>query len=363
MNNIAASQKYQGTQVALLNSPKPSQKEGVPEKTSGDNGEFQAFGSDGFTFSDFLDIINPLQHIPIISTFYRNATGDTIDPGSQIAGGTLFGGPIGAVASIINVVVGETTGMDVGEHAIAMFSDKPPGAIDTKFAEANTLANFETASGMPKEKSYAVQTGAESAVLEAENTKAQTETYPEITGAEIELLKAESRQAANTEKITRETGAESAILKAEAKSMSPLAGWTPSPVPGETEVLDWARKEAAIAAEERAVHNTARDNAQTGAVAELGGWFAGPKTAPPAGEGLPSPVPGGIEVLDWARKEAVTTAEKRTAQNMSDNDVQTGAVAELGGWFAESNYSAAASYRKGAALTSAVKAPTMNFLE
>ena len=27
---------------------------------------FQAFGADGFTFLDFLDVINPLQHIPLV---------------------------------------------------------------------------------------------------------------------------------------------------------------------------------------------------------------------------------------------------------------------------------------------------------
>ena len=40
---------------------------------------FTLFGEDGFTFADFLDIINPLQHIPVLSTLYRHLTGDTID--------------------------------------------------------------------------------------------------------------------------------------------------------------------------------------------------------------------------------------------------------------------------------------------
>ena len=49
-------------------------------------GNVSLFGQDGFTFFDFLDIINPLQHIPVISTIYRSLTGDKIDPGSRIAG-------------------------------------------------------------------------------------------------------------------------------------------------------------------------------------------------------------------------------------------------------------------------------------
>ena len=38
---------------------------------------FAPFGSDGFSFLDVLDIINPLQHLPVISTLYRQVTGDT----------------------------------------------------------------------------------------------------------------------------------------------------------------------------------------------------------------------------------------------------------------------------------------------
>lgn len=77
------------------------------------------FGDDGFTFGDFLDIINPLQHIPIVNTVYRAITGDKIDPGSRLAGGGLFGGPIGLVASLVSGMVEESTGKDPGEHALA----------------------------------------------------------------------------------------------------------------------------------------------------------------------------------------------------------------------------------------------------
>lgn len=77
------------------------------------------FGDDGFTFGDFLDIINPLQHIPIVNTVYRAMTGDKIDPGSRMAGGGLFGGPIGLVASLVSGMVEESTGKDPGAHALA----------------------------------------------------------------------------------------------------------------------------------------------------------------------------------------------------------------------------------------------------
>ena len=75
---------------------------------------FQPFGEDGFTFLDFIDILNPLQHIPGIATLYRNWSGDTIDPASQIAGSTLYFGPIGAAVAAANVAVKASTGRDVG---------------------------------------------------------------------------------------------------------------------------------------------------------------------------------------------------------------------------------------------------------
>lgn len=78
------------------------------------------FGPGGFKFSDFLDIINPLQHIPIVSTIYRAITGDQIEAGSRMAGGALFGGPIGLAASVVSAMVNESTGKDPGEHAMAM---------------------------------------------------------------------------------------------------------------------------------------------------------------------------------------------------------------------------------------------------
>ncbi|MEE2761734.1 MAG: hypothetical protein VYE18_09845 [Pseudomonadota bacterium] len=88
---------------------------------------FKLFGDDGFTFRDFLDMINPLHHIPVVGTLYRSITGDQLDPGAKMFGSTVLGGPIGAVASIIDVAIKHNTGKDIGEHTIAMFTDKDGG--------------------------------------------------------------------------------------------------------------------------------------------------------------------------------------------------------------------------------------------
>ena len=80
--------------------------------------------SGDFTFDDFLDIINPLQHIPLVSTLYREITGDEISPHARILGDTLFGGASGFVAAAANVLFEEIAGEDIGQTVMAWFSDE-----------------------------------------------------------------------------------------------------------------------------------------------------------------------------------------------------------------------------------------------
>lgn len=112
------------------------------ENDSGEEGGFNIFGDDGFTFSDFLDIINPLQHIPIVGTLYREMTGDELDPGSRVIGDTLFMGPVGTVAAIANVIVDDATGKDMGEHVMAFFE-----AEDTAYPEVSDAGSEPVAAG------------------------------------------------------------------------------------------------------------------------------------------------------------------------------------------------------------------------
>lgn len=63
------------------------------------------FGEDGLGFRDLLDIVNPLHHIPVVGSLYRKLTGDVIAPAFRIAGGALFGGPLGAAFAAANVVM------------------------------------------------------------------------------------------------------------------------------------------------------------------------------------------------------------------------------------------------------------------
>ena len=119
----------------------------APEKEAPNAGDvddddgFKLFGDDGFTFLDFLDIINPLQHIPIIGTLYREITDDTLDPGSRVLGGTLFLGPVGTVVSLANVLINDATGKDVGEHVMAFFENEEPAAQGAEPAGKKIVAD------------------------------------------------------------------------------------------------------------------------------------------------------------------------------------------------------------------------------
>ena len=74
------------------------------------------------SFSDVLDTLNPLQHIPVVSTIYRQLTGDTLANGARVAGGALFGGPIGLLSSLIDSAVEGETGNDIGGNVFAYLS-------------------------------------------------------------------------------------------------------------------------------------------------------------------------------------------------------------------------------------------------
>ncbi len=122
-----------------LDTPRVQPKATAPQ--AGSAGKSHGlFGEDGFSFWDLLDIVNPLQHIPVVSTIYRAVTGDKIDPGARIAGGTLFGGPIGMALSLVSAMVEEGTGKDPGEHALAMLGigedEAPPADPATAIAQA-----------------------------------------------------------------------------------------------------------------------------------------------------------------------------------------------------------------------------------
>ena len=96
------------------------------------------WGADGFTFGDILDLINPLQHLPVISTLYREMTGDDISSGARILGSGLFGGLTGFFAAVFNTALEEATGNDLGGHVMALFDGEPVASPVSEPAPAVT---------------------------------------------------------------------------------------------------------------------------------------------------------------------------------------------------------------------------------
>ena len=88
--------------------------EGTNFRTSAKN---TLFGQDGLNFRDVIDLINPLHHIPIVGRIYRAITGDQIAPGIRIAGGTIFGGPVGAAFAAAGMAM-DKTGDFVSSHHV-----------------------------------------------------------------------------------------------------------------------------------------------------------------------------------------------------------------------------------------------------
>lgn len=76
-----------------------------------------------FKFADLVDMVNPLQHIPVVNHFYRKLTGDEIKPVGKIIGGTVFGGPAGLAGGLVNMIVEKETGRDITGNAMMMFTE------------------------------------------------------------------------------------------------------------------------------------------------------------------------------------------------------------------------------------------------
>ena len=105
---------------------------------------FEPFGSDGLSFLDILDMVNPLHHIPVIGTLYREISGDKIAPIARITGGSIFFGPIGFIGSTLNVLIEEITGKDLQSHFNFVFKTQNKTEITSR-----NSTNQLTASTIP----------------------------------------------------------------------------------------------------------------------------------------------------------------------------------------------------------------------
>jgi hypothetical protein len=92
----------------------------TPEKN-----QERAESQNGSLVGGFLEMINPLQHIPIVSHFYRNATGTDIPELAKIIGGGLTGGVIGAASSAAMSVAEGISGQPLLDSAQELLVSSP----------------------------------------------------------------------------------------------------------------------------------------------------------------------------------------------------------------------------------------------
>jgi hypothetical protein len=123
-------------------------------KGHGGGSDFKFFGKDGFNVGDVIDVINPLQHIPIVNLVYRWLTGDEISPASELAGGFLYGGPIGLAASAASVAVTAAVGEgDLGAGAMQMALGDSPLKDTINLADVEPLPQWGVdGQGQPQPK-------------------------------------------------------------------------------------------------------------------------------------------------------------------------------------------------------------------
>src|SRR5579863_9460136 len=127
---------------AMVFSLSPAQASGnatAAPSNSGATASNSGTQKEGF-FHHLLDVINPLQHLPVIGTIYRAITGEHIGAVEKIAGDTLYGGLWGAVSSVADVALEGITGKSAEDTVLAWFKGGPDSQLvkpNTQFAQAS----------------------------------------------------------------------------------------------------------------------------------------------------------------------------------------------------------------------------------
>lgn len=100
---------------------------------SGATSGLRLWGDDtGPSFDDVIDLINPLQHIPVVSNIYQQESGDSMGAVAKVAGAAIIGGPIGGIIALANEVVEAVTGSDITGHLMGFAGIEKPSQGKTE---------------------------------------------------------------------------------------------------------------------------------------------------------------------------------------------------------------------------------------
>ncbi len=131
------------------------------------------WSGDSFSFHDVLDMLNPLQHLPVIGTIYRYLTGDSIGAVPRIIGDGLYGGPIGILAGLVDATLKQESGKDAGEQVVALVTGDEkvgeptpptvaavPAPAAATAAATNTQSSAKSAASQPPTSGLSPVSGA-----------------------------------------------------------------------------------------------------------------------------------------------------------------------------------------------------------
>ena len=125
------------------------------------------YQDDDFGFEDVVDLINPLQHIPVVGSIYRALTGDEINPEVQVAGSIAFGSATGSV--VLSTISG------IASAAIEQHTGEEP---TIQVAEAIFGEGFMGSSDPLTEEKIVVADAAEQSTNKAPSSEASPVTAP-----------------------------------------------------------------------------------------------------------------------------------------------------------------------------------------
>ena len=97
-------------------------------------------------FDALFDVINPLQHLPVVGSLYRAITGDGIDAPARLAGGALYGGVAGFLGALGGALYEEVAGESLETSALSLFGLDPapaPASAPDAYAQAQMLTPDE----------------------------------------------------------------------------------------------------------------------------------------------------------------------------------------------------------------------------
>jgi hypothetical protein len=194
----SATRAHQKAKPAATASATPASSSGPAKPTA------EASNDDGLSFDDLLDVVNPLQHIPVVSTLYRHYAHDDIKPLPKIAGDALYGGVPGLVSSVADFAFEKITGKNFGDTVLSWvtgdddkataLASKTPATTAAKpavVADATSAAKPATTPPASTPSSDTKQTTA--APLPLANT-ASGNSIPTLSQSQLDALMASINQ-------------------------------------------------------------------------------------------------------------------------------------------------------------------------